>query len=112
MRQVEILHDGSALALTAPPKSTLRFHAVWLRDNAPDAETRSQGNGQRLIALRNIPTETVIEAATIVDDNLQVTFMPENKTVDFNVDWLIGHAYDRPMKPIVHGQVLFQPGKG
>ena len=32
-----------------------RFHAIWLRDNSQDIETRAPGNGQKLIALRDIP---------------------------------------------------------
>ncbi|MFW2446825.1 MAG: TauD/TfdA family dioxygenase [Qipengyuania pacifica] len=74
-----------------------RFHAIWLRDNAQDAETRSSGNGQRLIALRDIPAETRIAAAEIAPDGtVQVRFVPEDKTVQFDSEWLASHAYDRP----------------
>jgi hypothetical protein len=52
-----------------------RFHAIWLRDNAQDAQTRAPGNGQRLIALRDIPAETRIAAAEITADGaLHVRF--------------------------------------
>ena len=74
----------------------LRFHAVWLRDNAQDHETRAQGNGQRLIALRDIPAETRIEAAEISQPGtLDVRFAPEGKRVSFDLAWLEAHAYDQ-----------------
>ena len=47
---VEIIDGGAALSLTLDGR-TSRFHALWLRDNALDAETRSPGNGQRLITV-------------------------------------------------------------
>jgi len=72
-----------------------RFHAIWLRDNAQDAQTRAPGNGQRLIALRDIPAETRIAAAEIASDRgLHVQFVPEDKTVWFDPRWLFAHAYD------------------
>ena len=72
-----------------------RFHAIWLRDNAQDAETRAPGNGQRLIALRDIPAETRMAAAKIASDGaLRVRFVPEDKTVHFDPEWLAAHAYD------------------
>ena len=61
-----------------------RFHAIWLRDNAQDAETRSQGNGQRLITLLEIPAETRIGEAGWDDGKLHVRFDPEAKVVAFD----------------------------
>lgn len=84
-----------------------RFHAVWLRDNAPDPETRAPGNGQRLIALRDIPADVSIASAQVVDGAVQVQFVPEGKTVAFDPDWLITHAYDRPA-PTARGWVAPQ----
>lgn len=72
-----------------------RFHAIWLRDNAQDPDTRALGNGQRLIALRDIPADTRIAAAEVADDGtLNVRFAPGNKTVAFDSAWLEAHAYD------------------
>ena len=89
--------DPSGTFLTLETASgPLRFHAIWLRDNAQDGETRALGNGQRLIALRDIPAETCIAAAEIAPDSaLHVRFMPEDKTVRFDPAWLAAHAYDR-----------------
>ena len=53
MTAVHVDDTGTFLTLSAGGASQ-RFHAIWLRDNAQDAETRAPGNGQRLIALRDI----------------------------------------------------------
>lgn len=96
MPSVTLDPSGTFLALesTTGPH---RFHAIWLRDNAQDAETRAPGNGQRLIALRDIPAVTrIAEAEITADGALQVRFVPEDKTVRFDPAWLAAHAYDHP----------------
>ena len=45
MDQARIEENGQILVLAGPIQGRLRFHAVWLRDNAPDSETRDPGNG-------------------------------------------------------------------
>lgn len=72
-----------------------RFHAFWLRDNAQDPETRAPGNGQRLIALRDIPTDIRIRQADVRGPLLQVRFSPGDKAVSYDLDWLEANAYDR-----------------
>lgn len=89
------LDDGAAIAVELNGE-TLRFHAIWLRDNAPDAATRSPTNGQKLITLADIPADTRLADAEWTDGRLRVTFAPEGKVVDFEPDWLLAHAYDRP----------------
>jgi gamma-butyrobetaine hydroxylase len=90
-KSVEILDSGNAVALDGK----VRFHAFWLRDNALDSDTRSPGNGQRLITLADIPEATFVSAAAIVGDELMVSFAPEGKRVGFPLDWLDAHTYDR-----------------
>ncbi len=92
-----VVVDPSASFLTLyHANKALRFHAIWLRDNAQDAETRDPGNGQRLIALRDIPAETSIAAAHIAnEDALVITFAPDNKMTTFDLVWLKNHGYDR-----------------
>lgn len=101
MYDLDLEADGRVLAIRWPEEA-LRFHAVWLRDNAPDAETRSTANGQRLITLGDIPKETRIVAADIVAKRLQVTFAPEARTIDYSLDWLRDNAYDRE-RPMARG---------
>ena len=93
MEQVEVDQSGQFLTLVLQDKQ-LRFHAIWLRDNAPDSQTRSSTNGQRLIALRDIPANTSISSAHLDGFLLEVEFDPEQKKVNFDVNWLIDHAYD------------------
>ncbi|MGL4526185.1 MAG: 2-trimethylaminoethylphosphonate dioxygenase, partial [Aestuariivirga sp.] len=71
-----------------------RFHAIWLRDNACDAATRSPGNGQRLITILDIPAETRIIEARQGPGGLSLCFGPEGKTVEFEATWLAHNAYD------------------
>ena len=85
--------SGNHLTLVTP-SGAMRFHAIWLRDNAQDGETRAAGNGQRLLALRDIPADTKIESAKISDKRLEVDFSPNAKTVSFDIDWLVANAYD------------------
>ncbi len=87
---VDIIDDGQALSLDGT-----RFHAVWLRDNALDPDTRSSGNGQRLITLSDIPQDIGIAKAELSGDALDVTFSPEQKVVSYPVGWLEAHAYDQ-----------------
>jgi gamma-butyrobetaine hydroxylase len=95
MHQVEILDDGRAVSLTPDGGARLRFHAVWLRDNAWDAGTRAPGNGQRLITIADIPSGIRISAAGVEGNTLSVTFAPEGKTIAYDVAWLQAHSYDQ-----------------
>lgn len=88
--QVFILESGAAIELGG-----CRFHAIWLRDNAPDPETRDAGNGQRLIALRDIPEGTVVSEAVLDGVELHLMFQPEGKRVVYDTAWLMDHAYDQ-----------------
>ena len=97
----EIIDGGSALRLSWPDGSSARFHALWLRDNALDPETRSASNGQRLITLLDLPEGMRISASSITEDTLSVTFAPENKTVEFPSAWLRAHSYDRSDVPVL-----------
>ena len=90
---VSVDRTGSILTL-GTSEGPRRFHAIWLRDNAPDPATRDPGNGQRLIALRDIPGDVAVSTAEVTPDGLTVTFAPEAKTVTFDPNWLMENAYD------------------
>ena len=87
--------SGQVLTLTTP-NGPLRFHAMWLRDNSWDPETRAAGNGQRLVSLGELPADTPMTEAGVSGDQITVTFAPEGKTVTYNAGWLVENAYDRP----------------
>ena len=91
---VTIEDAGDVLHLHQPDRSVVRFHAIWLRDNALDARTRDPGNGQRLITLADVPTDIRLSAAVVNGDAITCTFTPENKLVDFPIRWLTENAYD------------------
>ena len=95
MNSVSIDPDGQIIRLTMANR-TYRFHAIWLRDNALDPNTRSTGNGQRLIALQDVDAHLSLSHAQVTADCLTVTFMPENKTIDYPINWLLTHTYDKP----------------
>ena len=97
MHQVDILDDGRAIGLTLAGGARLRFHAIWLRDNAWDAETRARGNGQRLITIADIPSQILISAARAEGNTLSLSFAPEGKTIAYDVSWLQAHSYDQDM---------------
>ena len=93
MSDVNVSPDGQILTLQCDG-ATHRFHAIWLRDNAWDAATRSPDNGQRLIALRDIPHGTHITAAHLTGGTLSVDFAPENRSIQYDMRWLVQHTYD------------------
>ena len=95
-----VLDGGDAVRLEWNDGTVLRFHAIWLRDNALDPETRSAVNGQRLVTLQDIPPDTRIAAAELVDGELAILFAPEQKTVRFAASWLRANAYDRDTDPV------------
>ncbi len=88
-------YDPSVVTIEFTDGTSARFHAIWLRDNALDPDTRAPGNGQRLITIGDIPENTSVSAAEVIDGDLSVTFQPEGKTVTFPTEWLADHVYDR-----------------
>ncbi|WP_171234808.1 TauD/TfdA family dioxygenase [Ruegeria sp. HKCCA6837] len=87
-------HDTNVVTVTFTDDSQARFHAIWLRDNALDPDTRAPGNGQRLITIGDIPANISVSAADVLNGDLVITFQPEGKTVTFPADWLADHSYD------------------
>jgi len=88
-------HDPLVVTVEFDTGTKARFHAIWLRDNALDPETRAPGNGQRLITIGDIPVDVSVSAAAVTNGDLTVTFQPEDKTVTFPAAWLADHSYDR-----------------
>tara|TARA_B100002051_G_C16635127_1_gene585464 strand:+ start:3 stop:1148 length:1146 start_codon:yes stop_codon:yes gene_type:complete len=95
-KSVKVIDAGKSIILQRSDGSTLRYHSTWLRDNALDPKTRDPKNGQRLIALSDIPKNTSIKSAILDDkgENISLTFFPESKKVSFSSSWLQKYAYD------------------
>lgn len=101
LSHIETYAQGDALQVDWGDGTRARFHAIWLRDHAPDPETLSPGNGQRLVRIQDLPTGVHIDQAAILDDaQLEVTFLPEGKTVIFDGNWLFQNRYDRSPEPM------------
>ncbi len=96
MKHTVTVDPSGAFLTLQTPNTKFRFHAIWLRDNASDPDTRSTANGQRLITLGDIPADTRIDHAAVKADTLEVQFTPEAKTVAYDIPWLVTHAYDKP----------------
>lgn len=92
----QIIDDGKAISVVDKDDIRSRFHTVWLRDNALDAETRSEVNGQKLITVSQIPENTQVSKVTLMGDMLEITFLPENKIVRYSQAWLVVNCYDHP----------------
>ena len=93
MMKVDISSSRSFITLQTN-EGSFRFHAIWLRDNALDENTRDPRNGQRLITLQDIPKDITLDSAIIEDNEILCTFSPENKIIRYSIKWLLNHAYD------------------
>ena len=92
----EITENGKVLTLNSDTGEKHRFHAIWMRDNALDDDTRSGQSGQRLITLNDIPADTRLSSATLESpEEIAVEFLPDGKTTRFPISWLENHLYDR-----------------
>ncbi len=97
--RVEIIDDGRAISLALDQRES-RFHAIWLRDNALDPESRDQSNGQRLISVLDLQAETLVADAQIENgEQLRLTLLPDNKALSFPLSWLSAHRYDGIAEP-------------
>ena len=78
LASIQVQRKGREISAHWSDGCNLRFHAIWLRDNALDETTRSTVNGQRLITLQDVPRDTRILEASVADNALIVRFSPEN----------------------------------
>jgi len=97
MLDVLIAEDGQSLTLFSAEQK-YQFHGIWLLDNAPDA--RDQGNGQRLLSFDKLPDyddqdATRIHRASVTPQALSIDIGPAYRHIDFDISWLLAHAYDR-----------------
>ncbi len=102
LSRVEVLDAGAAVSLAWADGLSARFHAIWLRDNAQNPETRDPANGQRLITLQQIAPGTRIAEARLAATALQLLFQPEDRWISFSAAWLRRHIYDRGQQQGLH----------
>jgi gamma-butyrobetaine dioxygenase len=84
---------GADLELVAGGRS-LRFPAVWLRDNCPCPECLVPGTGQKLIDITGIPNGLAITRTEDAGQSVRVTFGPDQHRSVFSRAWLAAHALD------------------
>jgi len=96
-KSIKVIDSGKSIILQRNDDTSLRYHSVWLRDNALDPKTRDINNKQRLISLSDIPINISIQSAKLdkTGTNIFLTFLPEKKDVSFSANWLEAHAYDK-----------------
>ena len=95
IESVRLIDAGNSLQIDWNDGLSTRFHAIWLRDNALDAKTRSPANGQRLLTLAEISPDITVAGVEHRDHKLCVTFAPDQHTAIFPFSWLRDHSYDR-----------------
>ena len=90
---LQIIDDGAALEIKWPDQ-TSRYHAIWLRDNGHDENTRNAANQQKLFRVQDIPQQTSITTTAIVEDQLEIEFAPDQWRTQIPFHWLKNFAYD------------------
>jgi gamma-butyrobetaine dioxygenase len=73
---------------------TLRFPAVWLRDNCPCPQCVAPGTGQKLNDITDLPDGLAIARTEDLGDRVVVTFAPDGHRAGFPRSWLAGHALE------------------
>jgi [2-(trimethylamino)ethyl]phosphonate dioxygenase len=92
---VTVVDDGAGLRLAFADGRAARFHALWLRDNALDAETRDPRNGQRLITVLDVPADTRVASAEVsLGGDLRLRFEPGGKETTYPAGFLAERAHD------------------
>lgn len=94
LSHVSLLDRGTVAFVRWTDGKVARFHAVWLRDNAQDPQTRDQGNGQRLITIHDIAPDIRVIGAQVTTDSLSIRFAPDGYETTFQGDWLLANRYD------------------
>ncbi len=95
LQSATLFADNKAVKLVWQDGFSARFHALWLRDNALDNDTRNPTNGQRLLSVLDIPKETGFKNVSISETNdLCMTLVPGNKSIKYSSSWLRDHVYD------------------
>ena len=96
-KSIKIIDSGKVIILSRKDGSRLRYHATWLRDNANDPKTRDKNNGQRLIAVSDIPVNSYVKSASLdkKGKNITLNFLPKKKQIRFSASWLEKNVYDK-----------------
>ncbi len=98
---VEISSDRKSITLAWNNNESARFHAIWLRDNCLDANTRDPQSHQRLLTIQDIPENISMAQAGICEsrNSLEFTFTPNDYSSEFPSSWLYQYRYSANKLP-------------
>lgn len=91
IEQVAVEEDGRVLVAQVAG-TAVRLHALWLRENAPDAATRHPTSGQKYRTAVELDPATRITAAELDDGEIVVRFAPDGHRTRFSPAWLDASA--------------------
>jgi gamma-butyrobetaine dioxygenase len=91
--EASIEEEGRAVRLRWADGAAARFHAVWLRDNCQDPQSRHPGSGQRLFEILDLPADIRVASTKSLGDELEVAFAPDGHGTRFTSGWLRDHVY-------------------
>ena len=94
LEQPVISESGNSVTLHSPG-GPLRFHAIWLRDNA---NVSGESSAQKMATILDIPNKVTISHASADAEQLSVILEPEHIECHYSMQWLSANAYD-------HGKV-------
>jgi gamma-butyrobetaine dioxygenase len=82
--------DGDAVEVVRQDGRTMRFPAIWLRDNCRCPACR-HANGQRLFEITDLPRDLALKRADIGDGDLHLVWAPDDHISKFPASWLVAH---------------------
>ncbi len=89
-----VSHTEDLLVIRWADGETSRLDSMWLRDHCQMPVSRDADNGQRLLNVIDIPEELTIAGVEQLNDaQLKVSFLPENHSSIFTVQWLRENCY-------------------
>jgi gamma-butyrobetaine dioxygenase len=99
--EARIEEEGRAVRLRWADGAAARFHAVWLRDNCQDPQSRHPGSGQRLFDILDLPADIRVTSTRAAGEELEVAFAPDGHGTRFASAWLRDHVCGeaRPSAP-------------
>ena len=89
-----VTHSKDLLVIEWADGETSRLDALWLRDHCQMPTNRNPDNGQRLLNVIDIPEDlTIAGVEQLGDEQLEVTFLPENHSSRYTTRWLRENCY-------------------
>jgi len=89
-----VAHSENMLIIEWADGQTSRLDSLWLRDHCQMPSSRNPDNGQRLLNVIDIPDDlTIAGVEQLSDEQVEVSFLPENHSSIFTTQWLRDNCY-------------------